>query len=324
MIFDFEKSKKVIDNELQKFNNIFLTSFVAHDDLLNNALTYLMPQKGKQIRPTIVILAAKLCGNITDDTYLIAASYELLHHASLIHDDVIDNSNQRRNKPSLNKIFDNKVSVLVGDYLITKSFNYIYLTKNIEQIGLLQKLSADVIKGELLQQQYSHSILKEEEYYSVIKNKTAALFATCLKSGALSAGGNEKQQDILYQIGENLGMCFQIKDDIFDYSANAKIGKPIFNDITEGKVTLPLLHSVRFADEKEKIQVINILNKDNIGVEYKTFIYNIINKYKGIEYSVEKMIEFRDLALKGLENFDNSEYKSFLAEIINFAANRNL
>ncbi len=321
-MFNFEEGKKVISGELQIFNEKFSRSFFAEDELLHNALQYLMPQKGKQIRPILVILGAKLCGEVNDDTYLIAAAYELLHSASLIHDDVIDNSMQRRNKPSLNKIFDNKTSVLVGDYLMTKSFNYIYLSHNMEQIGLLQKLSIDIIRGELLQQQYSRSIPKEEEYYSVIKNKTAALFATCLRAGALSAKATNEQLDILYSIGENLGMCFQIKDDIFDYSANASLGKPIFNDITEGKVTLPLLYAVRFADEKEKINVINILNKDNVDLDDKTFIHNLVTKYKGIEYSEQRMKHYCNLALSQLDSFADTEYKSFLSAIINFTADR--
>ena len=321
-MFDFEEGKKVISNELKIFNDKFSLSFFAEDELLHNALQYLMPQKGKQIRPILVILGAKLCGEVTDDTYLIAAAYELLHSASLIHDDVIDNSLQRRNKPSLNKIFDNKTSVLVGDYLMTKSFNYIYHTYKMEQIGLLQKLSIDIIRGELLQQQYSHSIPKEEEYYSVIKNKTAALFATCLQAGALSANGTTQQLDDMYSIGENLGMCFQIKDDIFDYSANASLGKPIFNDITEGKVTLPLLHAVRSADEKERINVIDILNKDNVDIDDKTFIYNIVTKYKGIDYSERKMKDFCRLSLEKLDVFEDSEYKTFLSGIISFTADR--
>lgn len=321
-MFNFEEGKKIISKELQEFNERFSLSFFAEDELLHNALQYLMPQKGKQLRPILVILGAKLCGEVNDETHLIAAAYELLHSASLIHDDVIDNSMQRRNKPSLNKIFDNKTSVLVGDYMMTKSFNYIYQSHNMEQIGLLQKLSIDIIRGELLQQQYSRSIPKEEEYYSVIRYKTAALFATCLQSGALSAKATSEQLDLLYKIGENLGMCFQIKDDIFDYSAKASLGKPIFNDITEGKVTLPLLHAVRFADEKEKILVINILNKEEVDLSDKTFIYNLVTKYKGIEYSEQQMKHFCDLALELLASFPNSEYKAFLSSLIAFTADR--
>lgn len=321
-MFNFEDGKKIIYNELREFNYKFSRSFFAEDELLHNALQYLMPQKGKQLRPILVILGAKLCGEVTDETYLIAAAYELLHSASLIHDDVIDNSMQRRNKPSLNKIFDNKTAVLVGDYMMTKSFNYIYLSHNMEQIGLLQKLSIDIIRGELLQQQYSRSIPKEEEYYSVIRYKTAALFATCLQSGALSAGASPDQLDLMYKIGENLGMCFQIKDDIFDYSANASLGKPIFNDITEGKVTLPLLYAIRFASETEKINVINILNKDSVDLDDKTFIHNIVTKYKGIEYSEQRMKHYCDLAIKQLGTFPNSEYKTFLSSLITYTADR--
>ena len=322
-MFDFEEGKKIISEELIAFNRLFSDTFTSDDQLLHSALQYLMPQRGKQLRPILVILGAKVCGQVGGDTYRVAAAYELLHSASLIHDDVIDNSDQRRNKPSLNKVFDNKTAVLVGDFLMTKSFNDIYLTNNMNQIGLLQKLSFDIIRGELLQQQYSHSVPTEEEYYSVIRNKTAALFATCLRSGALSAGATEKQMKQMYSIGENLGMCFQIKDDIFDYSPNAKLGKPIFNDITEGKTTLPLLHAFGKAIDKEKIQIREILTKKTeVSSEDKSFVFGVIQKYGGIEYSEQQMKLFSQKALESLDFFPETKYKSLLRDIIDFTAER--
>lgn len=322
-MFNFEEGKKLIGKELEAFNQVFAKSFISEDQLLHSALQYLIPQRGKQLRPMIVILGASLCGEAAENTYKVAVGYELIHSASLIHDDVIDNSDERRNRPSLNKIFNNKVSVLVGDFLITKAFNEIYETGSMEQVGLLQKLSFNIIRGELLQHQYSHSIPKEEEYYLVIRNKTAALFATCIQSGALTAGASEEQLQKIYSVGESLGMCFQIKDDIFDYSPNAKLGKPIFNDITEGKATLPLIHAFQKATSEAQIQIREILTKKSeITGEDKSFVFSVIQKYGGIEYAIEKMNYFRDLALQDLESFADSKYKTLLADIINFSAER--
>ncbi len=322
-MFDFEEGKKLIGKELDVFNQNFVRSFTAEDQLLHSALQYLIPQRGKQLRPMTVVLGALICGEVVENTYRVAVGYELLHTASLIHDDVVDNSSERRNRPSLNKIFDNRVSVLVGDFLITKAFGEIYQTGNMQQIGQLQKLSFNIIRGELLQHQHSHSIPKEDEYYLIIKNKTAALFATCIQSGALSAGASEEQLRKMYAIGENLGMCFQIKDDIFDYSPNAKLGKPIFNDITEGKATLPLIYAFKRASSEEQIQIREILTKKSeVIADDKSFVFSVIQKYGGIGYAAEKMNHFRDLALQDLESFADSDYKSLLADIIHFSAER--
>ncbi len=321
-MFDFEAKKSIIKQEIEAFEHIFSQSFTAEDDLLDRALHHLITQKGKRLRPILVILGAKTCGDINDNTYFIASSYELLHTASLIHDDVIDNSDQRRGIHSLNKIFDNKTAVLVGDYLMAKSFNYIYLTKEVEQVGVLQKLSEDIVRGELLQQQHSLSIPSEKDYSLIIKHKTAALFATCLQAGAMSVRATAQQIDTMYRIGENLGMCFQIKDDIFDYSTNTKLGKPTFNDITEGKVTLPLLYATQSATSQERTKIEQILQKDIIEEADKIFVAEIVQKYKGIDYSEKKMKEYRDVALGLLATFSESEYTDFIKEIINFSAYR--
>jgi octaprenyl-diphosphate synthase len=323
-MIDFAMQKTLITHELKKFNKIFLTSFSAEEQLLDNALKYLMPQKGKQIRPILAILAAKICGNITPNTYYIGSAYELLHLASLIHDDVVDNSLERRNQPSLNKQFNNKTAVLVGDYLMTKAIKFALQTQNIEMISILQNFGSMVVRGELLQQQHSKQFLSIEDYYTIIRYKTAALFAICAKAGAISADANAQQISTLHNFGENLGMCFQIKDDIFDYTPDQSVGKPPFNDITEGKLTLPLILSLLYASENEKNKVLKIINNDNIIQDDKLFILDLINRYGGIRAAEDNIIYFKQKAIEAIEIFEDSPYKDLLMELLNYSVERKI
>ena len=318
-----ESSKILIINEMEKFNQLFSTSFYSEDDLLNKALRHLLPQKGKQIRPKLTILAAKLCGEVTEHTYHLAAAFELLHSASLAHDDVIDTSLQRRNMPTLNANFGNKTAVLVGDYLVTKAMDFVNRTQSLVLFDHLQKLSMSIVRGELLQHQFSHNFIQESDYYDIIKLKTASLFATCALSGAVSGGGNEQQAQALHNFGEILGICFQIKDDIFDYSQN-NVGKPVFNDISEGKITLPLLHALNFATENEKSKIFEIINNNNISADDKDFVMNLIIKHKGVDYAKKQMQIFREKAVDCLEIFDNSPIKNLLIEMLDFAIEREI
>ena len=316
-----ENAKILITNEMEEFNKIFSTSFCSDDDLLNKALSHLLQQKGKQIRPTLTILAAKLCGNVTENTHYLAAAFELLHSASLAHDDVIDNSEQRRNMPTLNTKFGNKTAVLVGDYLVTKAMDFVNRTQSLTLFDHLQKLSMNIVRGELLQHQFSHNFIQEVDYYNVIKLKTASLFAVCALSGAISGGGNEQQTQALYNFGEILGICFQIKDDIIDYSQN-DVGKPVFNDISEGKITLPLLHALNFATEDEKSKVFEIINNNNISADDKNFVINLIDKHKGLNYAKKQMLIFKEKAVDCLSIFENSQIKNLLIEMLDFAIER--
>ena len=318
-----ENSKMLISNELEKINEIFSISSCSDDDLLNKALSHLSLQKGKQIRPVLTILAAKLCGDVTENTYFLAAAFELLHSASLAHDDVIDISQQRRNMPTLNANFGNKTAVLVGDYLVTKAIELVNNTKNLTFFDHLSKLSVGIVRGELLQHQFSHNFIQEADYYDVIKLKTAALFATCALSGAVSGGGNEQQAQALYNFGELLGICFQIKDDIFDYSQN-NVGKPVFNDISEGKITLPLLYALNFTTKNEKNKIFEIINKENISADDKNFVINLIIKHKGLDYAKNQMLNFREKAVDCLKIFEDSPIKNLLIEMLDFVIEREI
>ena len=316
-----ENAKLLISNEIEVFNEIFASSFHSEDNLLNKVLERLLKQKGKQIRPILTILSAKLCGNATNHTYYLAVAFELLHSASLVHDDVIDNSCQRRNEPTLNVSFNNKTAVLVGDYLVTKAMEFVNNVQSLVFYNHLGKLSMSIVRGELLQHQFSHKFIQEQDYYNVIKLKTAALFASCAMSGALSGGASEQQAQELHNFGENLGICFQIKDDIFDYSQN-NIGKPVFNDISEGKITLPLLYSLNFATESEKNKIFDIINKNDISSNDKDFVMSVIIKYKGLDYAEKQMQIFKEKAIDCLKIFNVSPIKSCIIEMLNFAIER--
>jgi octaprenyl-diphosphate synthase len=311
-----------LENELKKFDSIFETAFSSDDILLNSALNHLYLHKGKMFRPVLTFLAAKISGDIQEDTYYLAASYELIHLASLVHDDVIDNSTQRRNNSTLNSFFDNKTAVLVGDYLITKAMSFVNKTKSLFFFEYLQNLSMNLVRGEILQQYFSHNFLTEEEYFKIITLKTAALFAASAETGSISGRGEPKISSALYDFGKNLGICFQIKDDIFDYSPKNNVGKPALNDIREGKITLPLLYSLNYANKDEQNRIFDIINEKNISNSDTLFVISLIDKYKGIDYAKQQMQIYRDKAENALRNFDNSINKKYLIELLNFSLTR--
>ncbi|MDR1543555.1 MAG: polyprenyl synthetase family protein [Prevotellaceae bacterium] len=316
-----ENTKSLISVDLEKFKEIFSTAFRSEEKLLSKALDYLKPLNGKQIRPILVLTSAKLCGKITENTHYLASLFELMHCASLIHDDVVDEAEQRRNRPSLNAIFDNRTSVLVGDFLMAKAANFVYLTQNLEFLNIMQKLFTHIVEGELYQNEHSHNFISEEDYYRIIKQKTAALFAVCAASGAMSAGANKQQIKALSNFGENLGICFQIKDDIFDFTAK-NIGKPVFNDVQEGKVTLPLINALEQSNEKEQDRIYDVINKDKINEHDKVFIVKLVQKYGGIKYAEKQMILYKEKAAKCLSVFEESPEKNLLLEMLNFAVER--
>ncbi len=277
--------KSPILEELRAFNNIFETAFTASDPLLKSVMHHVKQRSGKQIRPILVILSAKLCGDVTPKTYQVAASFELLHTASLIHDDVVDNFYERRQQPSVNALFDNKTAVLVGDYLLTSSMDYMARTANFQLVNCLVQLGKEVTQGELLQLEKAYKKSTEEDYFEIIRKKTAMLFAVCTEGGAISANATIAQQQALHNFGEKLGICFQIKDDIFDYSPKAKIGKPTLNDIREGKITLPLIHALEQASEAERHKVSEILSTNEFNVDNLSFIHQLVTNYQGHKYA---------------------------------------
>lgn len=234
-----------IATELARYTELFRAALRADNELLNAALNHLTRQLGKMMRPTLVLLCAREAGVISDEALHAAASLEMLHTASLVHDDVVDESDMRRGQRSVNALWDNKAAVLVGDFITSKALTEMALTNHLEVVSRLAQLGQTLSDGELQQLNNTHStIFSQKAYYEVIAKKTAALFATCGYVGALLGGGSTHQIEILERFGHLVGLCFQLRDDIFDFDETLNVGKPKGNDLQEGKLTLPVLHAL--------------------------------------------------------------------------------
>ncbi len=315
--------KLPIATEYEEFKFLFNNAFSSGDILLNKVLKHVSLQRGKHVRPIFTLLCAKLCGTPNTNTYRLTAAYELLHTASLIHDDVVDNTMQRRGMASANSLFDNKTSVLVGDYLLTKSMEMITDTEIMELYRLLSQLGATLSRGELLQLQHAFTVPSEAQYIEIIKKKTAVLFTICAKSAAISVDATGEQKEALEQFAENLGICFQIKDDIFDYTPNAQIGKPTLNDIREGKITLPLLHAINQLESDEADHLLETIYNGNLSEEFFYNLGALVARHGGIEYAYSRIEHYRDLALAQLDKFDDTPARRALIDMLNYIIVRN-
>lgn len=255
--------------EFKRFNDEFAASLRSETTRLQSAIDQILKASGKHVRPLLVLLAAKACGGVTENTINSAVFLELLHTATLIHDDVIDETKQRRGVPSLNAIFDNRVSVLVGDYVLSSALIRSIQTGNLKIIGIVSGLGRDLSEGEIKQLETAEeSIIDEACYMQVIRKKTAMLLSACAEIGAISANASDEMVKKCRDFGEYLGYSFQIKDDIFDYFKEANIGKPTGNDIREGKVTLPLLYALRTAKQTEEVErYLRIIKEKDFSTE---------------------------------------------------------
>lgn len=319
-----QQIKKPISQEFERFSKLFDDSFSSsQDQLLKQVMEHIHSQKGKQFRPIFTLLCAKICGDINDDTLRIAAGYETLHTASLIHDDVVDNTMQRRNQPSANALFDNKISVLAGDYLLSKAIRFIADTNRPELFKILCSLGQTLAEGELLQLQHAFSIPSEDEYIDIIRRKTAVLFTLSADSAVLTVNASEAERQAINTFSDSLGICFQIKDDIFDYTPNAQIGKPTLNDIREGKITLPLLHALQQVSYNEAHAVLESARRNEFTDEYFFHIGSLVAKYHGIEYAQQRIEYYQDKARHALDIFPSSETKTALLDLLTFTITRN-
>ena len=285
--------KQPILGELEDFNNVFSSAFTGTGGLLNSILKHLHKQKGKQIRPILVLLSAKLCGKVEAATHYAAAAFETLHTASLIHDDVVDNTFQRRSQPSVNALYDNKASVLVGDFLLTISMEFMARARNFDLTDCLVTIGKEIAKGELLQLEMAYQKASEQVYYEVIRKKTAVLFAQSAKAGAISVGASRQEQEALHDFGNYMGICFQIKDDIFDYTPKADIGKPTLNDMREGKITLPLIRTLELASDTERERIYGTIERGKFEEDELNYIVQCIERYKGIDYAIGCMEHYK-------------------------------
>ena len=277
---------------MARLNVALSDSLKSDNSLLKSVTDYFLEAKGKQIRPMLVILSSKLFGQISRATLDAAVAVELLHSASLIHDDVVDESPARRGRRSVNSIWDNRVSVLVGDYFVSCALKAAIATGDTSIINIIAELGKELARGEIdqIETADSHTI-DEERYFNVINQKTASLFSSCMKMGAISNGASEREVEILSTFGEKLGLCFQIKDDIFDYFTNEKLGKPTGSDLAEGKVSLPLIYAIRTGNDRENSDMRALLSKERLTQGEIATLIEYAKKMGGIEFGKNEITD---------------------------------
>lgn len=320
---DRSKIEEPVAAEFKRFNDEFAASLQSETHRLQSAIDQILNSTGKHVRPLLVLLAAKACGQVTDHTINSAVLLELLHTATLIHDDVIDETKERRGIPSLNAIFDNRISVLVGDYVLSTALIRSIQTGNLQIIGIVSTLGRDLSEGEIKQLETAEeSILDEACYMQVIRKKTAMLLSACAEIGAISSGASTDLIDKCREAGEYLGYSFQIKDDIFDYFKDANIGKPTGNDIREGKITLPLLYALRSGRREDIDRCLDIIRKKEFSADHIDLLIGFAKANGGIEYAEGRMNEYHDKAVAVLQTLPQSEARSALLALADYIIER--
>lgn len=312
-----------IIGEMEDFKRLFGESLSSSNLLLQQVIAHIRQKKGKMMRPMLVLLAAKLLGGIRPATLHAAASLELLHTASLVHDDVVDESTERRGQLSVNAIFNNKVAVLAGDYLLATALVQAGLTRDFGIIDLISALGRELAEGELLQlSNVSNSQFSEAVYFEVIHKKTAALFAACTKAGAISVGADEEKTEFLRRFGEYIGLCFQIRDDIFDYYESKEVGKPTGNDMLEGKLTLPVLFALNNAHDEQASAIALRVKAGKATADEIGCLIAFAKRQGGIEYALQTMDDYRAKALDLLSFVPSNEVTDALAAYIDYVVER--
>jgi octaprenyl-diphosphate synthase len=316
--------RRPISEELTAYKQLFDETLNHKDPFMGQALAYIRNRSGKMMRPILTLLVAKELGTINKSAHHCAISLELLHTASLVHDDIVDEAKERRGQPSVNETYDNKVAVLLGDYLLSLSLLQASLGGNIQAVDTIAQLGGTLAEGEIYQlTNITREEVSEDHYFHIIERKTAALFAACTRLGALSSNATPEFLAIAERIGNIIGLCFQIRDDIFDYFTD-DIGKPTGNDLREGKITLPAIYAVR---TNPTPQILALIKKVKQGCASAQDIADIIQFTKdngGIEYAQDKMNALKEEAIKLLEHFKNPEIKEALKLYIDYVVDRKL
>lgn len=317
--------KHPIEAELADFVSLFNQSLSHEDGLLGSALEHIRKRAGKRMRPILILLMARNFGQITDVTQNAAVGLELLHTASLVHDDVVDESEERRGQASVNATYDNKVAVLVGDYILSTALLCVARTHSEQIVTYLAELGRTLSDGEILQlSNIGRKDISEDIYYDVIKQKTAALFEACAGIGALSSGASEEDVMAAKQFGQNLGIIFQIRDDIFDYYDSKEIGKPTGNDMAEGKLTLPVIHAVNNGGDEDMKRLALKVKDHSVTAEEIASLVDYTKRMGGIEYAEKRMWEFHAEAQRFLaERVGQQEIKEALQAYLDFVIKRN-
>jgi octaprenyl-diphosphate synthase len=312
-----------VQEEMEAFNRLFAETLQGHNDDFQSMIDFVSGRNGKRIRPLVLLLSAKLCGETNQKTINYAIILELLHTATLIHDDVVDNTMERRSQPSANAKYDNRLAVLLGDYILSLAITQAVMAQNFAILNIISRLAQNLAEGELAQLISSKELLFDEKrYFEVIWKKTAVLLSSCSEMGALSVDTSPDNQEKLRLIGENLGICFQIKDDIFDYFEQGEIGKPTGNDIREGKITLPLIYALKTAPEKISDAMFALIQKKNFSPENVKKLTDFAKEYKGIEYAQSKMQDIKGKTIVLLNDFPDSEAKTAIIQLIDYIIER--
>jgi len=316
--------KLPIEKEMELFERKFSRSMVSNVSLLNRITHYVVNRKGKQMRPMFVFLIAKLTGNgeVNERTYRGASVIELIHTATLVHDDVVDDSNRRRGFFSINALWKNKIAVLVGDYLLSRGLLLSIDNGDFDLLRIISVAVREMSEGELLQIEKARRLdITEEVYYEIIRQKTATLIAACCAMGAQSVHASDEEVERMRRFGELIGMAFQIKDDLFDYG-NDHIGKPTGIDIKEQKMTLPLIFALNSASKKDKRWLINSVKNHNKDKKRVKEVIAFVKENGGLEYAIEKMKAYQEEALAILNSYPSSPYKESLELMVNYVIDR--
>lgn len=315
--------KSPIEKELREFDDFFSSYMKSNVPLLNIVINYILRRKGKQIRPLLVFLTARLLGHVNSSTFTAATLIEFLHTATLIHDDVVDDSNERRGFPSVNFLWKSKIAVLLGDYLLSKGLILSVEKKEFELLEIVSHAVREMSEGELLQIQKSRKMnITEDDYFNIIRKKTAALLSACTACGAKSVTDDEAVLKKMTLFGENLGIAFQIKDDLFDYESTSIIGKPKANDIKEKKLTLPLISSLQNASKSDSKKILktirNFKRNRSAFKQIKQFVFD----HKGVEYTKNRMIEYKNAALKEIDEYKDNPLHKSLTSLVDYIVSR--
>jgi octaprenyl-diphosphate synthase len=315
----FQPFKKDLDT----FQEYFKKSMASNIRIVDEVAKYLVRHKGKQLRPMLVIVSARTLDEPTERSYLAAVVVELLHTATLVHDDVVDEAELRRGFPTINKIWRNKISVLMGDYLLAKSLIIATEIGHLEMMNIIANVARSMSKGELLQIQKARKLnITEDDYFQLIRDKTASLISACCEIGAMTTSATAKQRDLLKNFGLNLGIAFQIKDDLLDYQSKSNIlGKPVGNDLKDKKITLPLLYALQDSDISDRKKIVRMLKN---GVKRKQIdeIIDFINGHDGIPRAANKANYYKDLAISHLQQLPDTHARQVLEDLAEFVVNR--
>lgn len=324
--------RQTIAEEFRQFENLYEQTMRSENVVLDQVLRYISAKRGKQLRPTLVLLAAKLCREVSDKSVRTAVAMEMLHNASLVHDDVVDGSAMRHGVPAVHERWSNKVAVLVGDWMLSRVIGALGEIRNAQILTIVSRMARALTSGELIQLHAGNSMwIGEKQYFDIIGKKTAELFAACTEAGAVSAGASSRQQTAMSTYGYELGLIFQLKDDVLDYSDSEELGKPTMGDIRDGKATLPLLIALERAPKDESAHIREIaeeLNSQQRSLSAQTQseieqeIKNFVMRYDGVRYAYQQMRTHKNKAEEALRIFHDSETKQALLNLLDYIISR--